>query len=151
MPGIGAGRSRSRRRALSLALQVLLLSGCNGGAAAELVDPMEQALAAVQSEQLALQLLDEQRVTKSVTSTVFDDMTDELTGAEKAIHSAGVSSSADEALRDAALSAARDATSASLAGRDCLAQNQSCADEMTRLKSTAQGVQAALDQLQSSR
>ena len=134
-----------------MALLVLLLSGCSGGAAGELVDPMEQALAAVKTEQLALQLLDEQRVTKSVTSTVFEDMTDELTGAEKAIHSTGVSSSSDEALRDTALGAARDATSASLAGRDCLTQNQSCADEMTRLKSAAQVVQAVLDQLLSSR
>ena len=134
-----------------MALLVLLLSGCSGGAAAELLDPMEQALAAVKSEQLALQLLDEQRVTKSVTWTVFEDMTDELTGAEKAIHSADVSSSGDEALRDTALGAVRDATSASLAGRDCLTQNQSCADEMTRLKSAALGVQAVLDQLLSSR
>ena len=148
MPGIGAGRARFRRGAPTLL--VLLLSGCTGGAAAELVNPMEQALAAVQSEQLVLQLLDEQRLTKSVTQTVFEDMTDELTGAEKAIHSAGVSSSADEALRDAALAAAREATSASIAGRDCLTQNRFCADEMTRLKSAAQGVQAVLDLLQSS-
>ena len=133
-----------------MALVVLLLSGCGGGAAAQLVDPMEQALAALQSEQLALQLLDEQRLTKSVTSIVFEDMTDELTGAEKAIHSTGVSNSDDEALRDTALAAARAATSASLAGRDCLTQNQSCADEMTRLKSAAQGIHAVLDQLQGS-
>jgi hypothetical protein len=150
MPGTAAGRSRFHGQALGIALVVLLLSGCSGGAAAQLVDPMEEALAALQSEQLALQLLDEQRLTKSVTSIVFEDMTDELTGAEKAIHSAGVSNSDDEALRDTALAAARDATSASLAGRDCLTQNQSCADEMTRLKSAAQGIQAVLDQLQGS-
>ena len=151
MPRTDAGASRFRIRACGIGLLFVLLGGCSGGVAQDLIDPMEQARAAVQSEQMALQLLGEQRLTRAVTQTLFDDMTEELTAAEKGISQASVSSPSDASLRDTALAAARDATSASLAGTDCLSQDMSCAGAMAKLASSAEGVQAVLDQLESSR
>jgi hypothetical protein len=151
MPGTDPAGMRFSWRALGVALLILALSGCGGGVAKDLLDPLEQARAALESEQMALQLLAEQRLTKSVTKTLFEDMTEELTAAEKAINSASVSGPGDEPLRDAALAAARDATSASLSGRDCLSQSLLCAEVVGRLKSSAEGVQAVLDQLEGSR
>ena len=139
------------KTAAAAALVAMLLAGCSGGAAKALLDPMEQARTAVKSEQLAFELLDGHQVTTSVAQVVLDDMTDELTSAEKSIHGASVADAADEALRDTALEAAREATSASLASRDCLSSGSSCTEARAQLQTSADGVQAVLDQLESSR
>jgi hypothetical protein len=78
-------------------------------------------------------------------------MTDELIAAEESINTTEVSSQADEPIRDAALAAAREATTASVAGRDCLVQNSSCATAIDELQASAEALDEVLDQLESSR
>ena len=152
MPGSGSGRTWLGFRAAAACLVgLMLLAGCSGGIAQDLLDPMEQARSAVRSDQLAFDLLAHRRVTSSIAETVLKTMTDELVSAEKSITSAEVSRQGDEALRDAALAAARQATSASLAGRDCLSQNRSCATAIEALGSSAEALQEVLDGLHSSR
>ena len=137
--------------AVGCLLGLMLLAGRSGGIAQHLLDPMEQARSAVRSDQLAFDLLAQRRVTSSIAETVLKTMTDELVSAEKSITSAEVSRQGDQALRDAALAAVRQATSASLAGRDCLSQNRSCATATAALQSSVESLQEVLDGLHSSR
>ena len=137
--------------AVACLVALMSLAGCAGGIAQDLLDPMEQARSAVRSDELAFDLLAQRRVTSSIAETVLKTMTDELVSAEKSITSAEVSRQGDEALRDAALAAARQATSASLAGRDCLSQNKSCATATEALHSSGEALQRVLDGLHSSR
>jgi hypothetical protein len=112
---------------------------------------VEQARSAVRSDQLVLDLLGRGQVTTGIAETVLKTMTDELISAEESINSAEVSSQADEPLRDAVLAATREATAASVAGRDCLLQDSSCATAMEQLQESAAALEEVLHQLQSSR
>lgn len=151
MPRSHSGPTRLRSWAAVPGLVALMsLAGCNGGIAQDLLDPMEQARSAVRSDQLVFDLLAQGRVTTGFAETVLKTMTEELISAEKSINSAEVSRQDDEPLRDAALAAARQATSASVAGRDCLSQNSSCATATEELQSSAEALQGVLDQLHSS-
>jgi hypothetical protein len=152
MRPIDSGRTRLRfTAAVPAAVAVMVLTGCSGGIAQDLLDPMEQARSAVRSDQLVFDLLAQGRVTISLAQTVLKTMTDELISAEESIISAEPSSQGDEPLRDAALAAAREATSASVAGRDCLSQESSCATAIEELQASAEALQEVLDQLQGSR
>ncbi|HKF87931.1 MAG TPA: hypothetical protein VKB85_07655 [Propionibacteriaceae bacterium] len=90
-------------------------------------------------------------MTTGIAETVLKTMTDELISAEESINSAEVSSQADEPLRDAVLAATREATAASVAGRDCLLQDSSCATAMEELQESAAALEEVFHQLQSSR
>jgi type III secretion system FlhB-like substrate exporter len=133
------------------AVALMVLAGCSGSIAQDLLDPVEQARSAVRSDQLVLDLLAQERVTTDIAETVLKTMTDELISAEESINSTELSSQADEPVRDAALAAAREATSASVAGRDCLLQNSSCATAIEELNASAEALEEVLDQLESSR
>jgi hypothetical protein len=133
------------------AVALMVLAGCSGSIAQDLLDPVEQARSAVRSDELVFDLLAQGRVTTGVAQTVLKTMTDELISAEESINSTELSSQADEPVRDAALAAAREATSASVAGRDCLLQNSSCATAIEELNASAEALEEVLDQLESSR
>jgi len=149
---IDTGRTRVCFPAVAAAAGALMvLAGCSGNIAQDLLDPVEQARSAVQSDQLVLDLLAQEQVTTGIAETVLKTMTDELISAEESINSTEVSSLADEPLRDAALAATREATAASVAGRDCLLQDSSCATAMEELQRSAAALEEVLDQLQSIR
>jgi hypothetical protein len=152
MRRIDPGRTRLRFPAVvSAAVALMVLAGCSGNIAQDLLDPVEQARSAVRSDELVFDLLAQGRVTTGVAQTVLKTMTDELISAEASINSTELSSQADEPVRDAALAAAREATSASVAGRDCLLQNSSCATAIEELNASAEALEEVLDQLESSR
>ena len=152
MGWIDRGRTRlAFPTAVPAAVALMVLTGCSGGIAQELLDPMEQARSAVRSDQLVFDLLAQGRVTIGLAQTVLKTMTDELISAEESINSAELASKEDEPLRDAALAAAREATSASVAGRDCLLLDSSCATAIEELQASAEALQEVLDQLQGSR
>lgn len=152
MRRITSRRARLRvTGAVAAAVTLMALAGCSGGIAQELLDPMEQARSAVRTDQLVFEQLAQGRVTTGLAETVLTTMTDELTSAEESINSAEVSSQGDEPLRDAAIAAAREATSASVAGRDCLLQESSCGTAIAELQASAEALQEVLDQLQGSR
>jgi hypothetical protein len=145
------GRTRLGFPAVPIVAALMVLAGCSGTIAQDLLDPVEQARSAVRSDQLVFDLLAQGRVTTGIAETVLKTMTDELISAEKSINTTEVSSQADEPIRDAALAAAREATSASVAGRDCLLQNSSCATAIDELQASAEALDEVLDQLESSR
>jgi hypothetical protein len=151
MRPIGTGRTRLGFPAVPVVAALIVLAGCSGTIAQDLLDPVEQARSAVRSDQLVFDLLAQGRVTTGIAETVLKTMTDELISAEESINTTEVSSQADEPLRDAALAAAREATSASVAGRDCLVQNSSCATAIAELEASAEALDEVLDQLESSR
>jgi hypothetical protein len=152
MRRIDPGRTRLRFPAVvSAAVALMVLAGCSGNIAQDLLDPVEQARSAVRSDELVFDLLAQGRVTTGVAQTVLKTMTDELISAEESINSTELSSQADEPVRDAALAAAREATSASVAGRDCLLQNSSCGTAIEELNASAEALEEVLDQLESSR
>jgi hypothetical protein len=153
MRRIDTGRRRACFPAVvaAAAVALMVLSGCSGSIAQDLLDPVEQARSAVRSDQLVLDLLGRGQVTTGIAETVLKTMTDELISAEESINSAEVSSQADEPLRDAVLAATREATAASVAGRDCLLQDSSCATAMEELQESAAALEEVLHQLQSSR
>jgi hypothetical protein len=152
MRRIDPGRTRLRFPAVVFAaVALMVLAGCSGNIAQDLLDPVEQARSAVRSDELFFDLLAQGRVTTGVAQTVLKTMTDELISAEESINSTELSSQADEPVRDAALAAAREATSASVAGRDCLLQNSSCATAIEELNASAEALEEVLDQLESSR
>jgi hypothetical protein len=126
------------------------LTGCTGGSAGDLVDPVEQARAAVRSERLALDLLGRRHVTSAVVRTVANDMTDELASAETAIVAVEVKVE-QVRLRDASLAAVRTATSASLAIRDCLRTARDtpapCASGIAPLQASASTLDVLLAEL----
>src|SRR5215212_3598219 len=104
MRRIDSGRTRLRFSAVvSAAIALMVLAGCSGGIAQELLDPMEQARSAVRTDQLVFDLLAQGRVTSRLAETVLKTMTDELISAEGSIISAELSSEEDERLRNAAL------------------------------------------------
>ena len=153
MRRIDTGRTRVCCPAVAAAAAVALmaLSGCSGSIAKDLLDPVEHARSAVRSDQLVLDLLAQEQVTTGIAETVLTTMTDELISAEESINSTEVSSQTDEPLRDAALTATREATAASVAGRDCLLQDRSCATAMEELQGSAAALEEVLDQLESIR
>jgi hypothetical protein len=152
MRRIDPGRTRLRFPAVVFAaVALMVLAGCSGNIAQDLLDPVEQARSAVRSDELVFDLLAQGRVTTGVAQTVLKTMTDELISAEESINLTELSSQADEPVRDAALAAAREATSASVAGRDCLLQNSSCATAIEELNASAEALEEVLDQLESSR
>jgi hypothetical protein len=151
MRPIDTGRTRLGFPAVPVVAALMVLAGCSGTIAQDLLDPVEQARSAVRSDQLVFDLLAHGRVTTGIAETVLKTMTDELISAEKSINTTEASSQADEPIRDAALAAAREATSASVAGRDCLVQNSSCATAIDELQASAEALDEVLDQLESSR
>jgi hypothetical protein len=152
MRRIDTGRTGLRfPAAVPAAVALMVLAGCSGSIAQDLLDPVEQARSAVRSDQLVFDLLARGRVTTGIAETVLKTMTDELISAEESINSTEVASQADEPLRDAALAAAREATSASVEGRDCLLQNSSCATAIEELQASAQALEQVLDELEISR
>jgi hypothetical protein len=151
MRPIDTGLARLGFRAVPVVAALMVLAGCSGTIAHDLLDPVEQARSAVRSDQLVFDLLAQGRVTTGIAETVLKTMTDELISAEKSINTTEVSSQADEPIRDAALAAAREATTASVAGRDCLVQNSSCATAIDELQASAEALDEVLDQLESSR
>jgi hypothetical protein len=152
MRRIDPGRTRLHfPAAVSAAVALMVLAGCSGNIAQDLLDPVEQARSAVRSDELVFDLLAQGRVTTGIAQTVLKAMTDELISAEESINSTELSSQADEPVRDAALAAAREATSASVAGRDCLLQNSSCGTAIEELNASAEALEEVLDQLESSR
>src|SRR5215213_7309100 len=133
MRRIDTGRRRACFPAVvAAAVALMVLSGCSGSIAQDLLDPVEQARSAVRSDQLVLDLLGRGQVTTGIAETVLKTMTDEL-------------------LRDAVLAATREATAASVAGRDCLLQDSSCATAMEELQESAAALEEVFHQLQSSR
>jgi hypothetical protein len=152
MRRIDTGRRRVCFPAVAAAaVALMVLSGCSGSIAQDLLDPVEQARSAVRSDQLVLDLLARGQVTTSIAETVLKTMTDELISAEESINSTEVSSQADEPLRDAVLAATREATAASVAGRDCLLQDSSCSTAVEELQGSAAALEGVFEQLQSSR
>jgi hypothetical protein len=152
MRRIDTGGTRLRfPAAVSAAVALMVFAGCSGNIAQDLLDPVEQARSAVRSDELVFDLLAQGRVTTSIAETVVKAMTDELISAEESINSTELSSQGDEPLRDAALTATRQATSASVAGRDCLLQESSCGTAIEELQASAAALQEVLDQLQGSR
>lgn len=144
-------RARVLRRwcaALLTFVLVAVLGGCSSQAAADLLKPAQQALAAVRSEQLAFDVLRQGRSTRALTQVVMKGMTDELSSAENTISSVDVSASDDERLRDQVLETTRAATSASLVGRDCLSTKTPCDRAIAALDSVAQRLDALVAQLE---
>jgi hypothetical protein len=138
MRRITSRRARLRvTGAVAAVVTLMALAGCSGGIAQELLDPMEQARSAVRTDQLVFEQLAQGRVTTGLAETVLTTMTDELTSAEESINSAEVSSQGDEPLRDAAIAAAREATSASAP------RSQNCKPRQRRCKRCSINCKAA--------
>jgi hypothetical protein len=125
-----------------------VLGGCSSQVAADLLKPAQQALAAVRSEQLAFDVLRQGRSTQALTEVVLKGMTDELSSAEDTIAGVALSASDDERLRDQVLETTRAATSASLAGRDCVSTKTPCDPAIAALGSVAQRLDALVAQLE---
>ncbi|HET9871129.1 MAG TPA: hypothetical protein VFP89_00870 [Propionibacteriaceae bacterium] len=135
--------------AASIAL-LLLLAGC-GGPRPQLLDATQQALAAVRSDQLTFRLLDQRRLPAATADVVLQDMTDELTAAEKATAQVAASSDIDRRDRDDVLKAIRAAVSAALSSEYCLDRAAVCTRAGQELASVAEQLDALVASLEAGR
>jgi hypothetical protein len=111
MRRIDPGRTRLRfPAAVSAAVALMVLAGCSGNIAQDLLDPVEQARSAVRSDELVFDLLAEGGVTTGVAQTVLKTMTDELISAEESINSTELSSQGDEEEDSGLLARSRERT-----------------------------------------
>ena len=125
-------------------LAAALLAGCSGSAASDLSTPLQQARAAVVSDQQGFRLLAAGRQTSAAAQVLTKDMADELVKTVSSVAQVQVTSASDAALRDEALAAVNSATAAGLQARDCLSASLPCDRAMAQLNQAAVQVQSAL-------
>jgi hypothetical protein len=142
---------RASGRAAGLILSLGLMCGCSQQAAAteDLVHALSEAHSAVASSILAIELYDEQRMTRAVTETLLGDMAEQIVDAEHALEPVSVNSGQTQSERDAALAAVHAGVAAVLTSRDQL-QQRGAVDNAADLESAGRQVDAVLVQLRGS-
>lgn len=131
-----------------LGLLAALLGGCSGSAAQDLTTSLQQARAAVASDQLGFQLLAEGRQTSNAAQVLTKDMADQLAKATSSVSQVRISSAQDLGIRDDALAAINQAASAGFHARDCLAASLPCDTAIQELNQAAAHVQSVLGKLE---
>jgi hypothetical protein len=136
------------RLAVCLALLAALLGGCSGSPAQDLTTSLQQARAAVASDQLGFQLLAEGRQTSNAAQVLSKDMADQLSKTVSSVSQVQISSAEDLGIRDDALAAVNQAASAGFHARDCLAASLPCDSAIKELNQAAIHVQSVLGKLE---
>jgi hypothetical protein len=143
-----AGLRHRRRRWAALTLAVTLLSGCSGSATSDLLTPCQDALSAVASAVLSLDLLREGRSTTALAEVVLDGGVDQLAADEQTVVKLSVSTPAQRENRDAVLAAIRQAAAAAVDARDAFALSTSPQAAEDRLTHAAADLAAATKKLE---
>jgi len=143
--------ARLRHRGLrwaALTLVAALTAGCSDTATSDLLTQSQDALSAVASAVVALDLLREGRSTSAMAEVVLEDGVDQLAADEQSVVTLPVSTPADREHRDAVLAAIRSAVTAAVEARDALALSTSPQPAEDRLAHAAEGLAAVTGQLE---
>jgi len=129
-------------------LLAALLAGCSGSAAQDLTTPLQQARAAVASDQLGFSLLAQGKQTSAAAQVLTKDMADQLSKTISSVAQVQVSSATDAGIRDETLAAVNEAGRAGFHARDCLAASLPCGTAVAELNQAASHVQSVLGRLE---